>query len=161
MSLSKLESAFAFRLAVALDPAEDHGTTRLGDRRFIPISGGEVTGPKLQGRILPGGGDWNLVREDGTVEVWARYTIETANGVKIGVTNKGIGRASRAQMAGVFGPTPASHSGGGGAAWYTRTCPEFEVRPGEHDWLLKSLFVGVLLPPTRPGQVVIDMYEIL
>ena len=28
--------------------------------------GGEVRGPRLDGEILPGGADWQIVREDGT-----------------------------------------------------------------------------------------------
>ena len=43
----------------------------------IDILGGTVRGPKLNGRILPGGADWQIVRSDGAADIQARYTIES------------------------------------------------------------------------------------
>ena len=39
--------------------------------------GGTVSGPRLNGRILPGGADWQIIRADGAADIEARYTIET------------------------------------------------------------------------------------
>ena len=39
--------------------------------------GGTVDGPRLKGKVLPGGADWQIVRADGVVHLTARYTIET------------------------------------------------------------------------------------
>jgi hypothetical protein len=36
-----------------------------GIRAILHVTKGEMTGPKLRGRILPGGGDWLTVRTDG------------------------------------------------------------------------------------------------
>ena len=44
-------------------------------RRFVPIMGGTVSNG-LTGRILPGGGDWQTVLADGTIEISAHYVIE-------------------------------------------------------------------------------------
>ncbi|KAL4737921.1 hypothetical protein BDV11DRAFT_206388 [Aspergillus similis] len=144
---------YAFTLQVDLAPALDFGTTFSGDRRFIPISGGVVTGPRLRGRIVPNtGGDWNAVRPDGVVHVYARYTIEADDGTMIGITNEGYGRASRDTMKSVFeadDPSVASLANGG-RDWYTRTSPRFEVA-ADRD----------LKPPTRPEYVEIDVYEVL
>jgi hypothetical protein len=38
------------------------GNTPYGERRIIDILGGTVEGPKLKGKILPGGADWQIVR---------------------------------------------------------------------------------------------------
>jgi hypothetical protein len=43
------------------------GQTPYGERRIINILGGTVEGPKLKGKILPGGADWQIVRADGVV----------------------------------------------------------------------------------------------
>ena len=56
------------------------GVTPYGERRIINILGGTVEGPKLKGRILPGGADWQIVREDGTAELVARYTLQATDG---------------------------------------------------------------------------------
>ena len=56
------------------------GRTPYGERRIIDILGGTVSGPKLKGRILPGGADWQIIRADGAADIQARYTIETETG---------------------------------------------------------------------------------
>ena len=50
------------RLAIPLEL----GASLRGRRRVIPITGGRVLGPRLQGAVLPGGDDWQTVYEDGT-----------------------------------------------------------------------------------------------
>lgn len=69
----------AFDVAVRLGPLNDHGVTRAGHRRVIPIIGGEITGG-VEAEILPGGADWQIVRPDGAMEIDGRYTARTANG---------------------------------------------------------------------------------
>ena len=44
----------AFEVDVTLGALEDHGTTRAGHRRVIPITGGRITGA-VDAVILPGG----------------------------------------------------------------------------------------------------------
>ena len=153
---------YAFTLHVDLAPPIDYGATLAGDRRFIPIGGGQVKGPRLTGEILPGGGDWNAVRADGVVHVLAKYSIKTDDGQLIYIHNEGYGRANQAEMKTVFGDDPSSASmKNGGADWYTKTWPRFEVGKGPHEWLTKSCFLGDLLPPERPNHVKIDVYEVL
>src|SRR6185437_17009827 len=67
---------FVFRLDVTVAAPLELGPTHLGRRRVIPITGGTITGPRLKGRVLPGGADWQVIRADGTAELDARYTLE-------------------------------------------------------------------------------------
>ncbi len=53
----------------------DLGATPYGNRRIIDILGGTVSGQKLNGRVLPGGADWQFIRADGAADIQARYTI--------------------------------------------------------------------------------------
>lgn len=69
---------FAFTLKVDLSPAQDFGNTSYGYRRFIPITGGSADGPKLKATVLPGGGDRNILHDDGVAHVFAKYTIQAA-----------------------------------------------------------------------------------
>lgn len=159
-----ISTKHAFTLQVELAPSQDFGMTHAGARRFIPITGGTFQGDSIRGKILPGGGDWNVVRDDGVVEVYAKYTICTDDGTMILVTNMGWGRASQTQMQAVFGDDPASASLGSdaGASWYTKTSPRFEVARGsKYEWLAKAVFVGDLKPPTKPNAVTIEVYEVL
>src|SRR5690606_21066261 len=115
--------------------------------------GGLVFGPRLQGRVLPGGGDWQAVGEDGLSQIMARYSLELADGTRVGVTNTGVRTASPEVMeklvAGIEVPPDA---------YYFRTNPVFEVADGVHAWLRRHLFVarGV----RKPDHVIVDFYRV-
>lgn len=148
---------FAFTLEVDLSPAQDFGITHCGHRRFIPITGGTVEGPKLRATILPGGGDWNVLRDDGMGHVFAKYTIQADDGALISVTNEGWIRKFENN------PNSAGDDSSGSkqeSEWYARTNPRFEVADGSHGWLNRTLFVGDLHRPSRPNHVTIDVYSV-
>jgi hypothetical protein len=42
--------------------------------------------------VIPGGADWQVVRDDGVGELVARYSIRTGDGTEITVVNRGIRR---------------------------------------------------------------------
>ena len=56
---------FVCRLEVRLAPIKEMGTGRAGQRRIIPITGGQVSGPKISGRVLNLGADWQTIFSDG------------------------------------------------------------------------------------------------
>ncbi|PBC47452.1 DUF3237 family protein [Rhodococcus sp. ACPA1] len=49
-------------------------------RRVIPIAGGRAAGPHLHGVVLPGGGDWQIIRPDGSVDIDVRCTVRAEDG---------------------------------------------------------------------------------
>jgi len=151
-----LQLRLAFRLDVELAPPVEVGQTYLGMRRVIPIVGGRFHGPRLAGDILPGGADWNVVRPDGVVHLWARYTLRTDDGVAIMITNEGLQRGPADTMARILAGLPFDRS-----AWYARTRPVFECADPRHAWLNQSIFVGDLLAPDDPLRVSIDIHEVL
>ena len=75
-----------FTIHAEVDAITHLGPTPYGERRVIGILGGIVRGPKLSGRIMPGGADWQLIRSDGAADIRARYTIKTDDGALIMVT---------------------------------------------------------------------------
>ena len=58
-----------FTIQAELEAIMKFGRTPYGERRLIDITGGRVTGPKLNGRILPGGADWQIIRSDGAADI--------------------------------------------------------------------------------------------
>jgi Protein of unknown function (DUF3237) len=60
------------------------------ERRWVPLCGGTVSGPELEGRIVEGGVDWQLLRADGVLEISAHYVIATDDGAFIEVTSNGL-----------------------------------------------------------------------
>lgn len=66
----KLE--FVCELTASIGKAQQVGETGTGTRRIIPILGGTFKGPQMQGSILPGGADWQLVTKECIAYVDAR-----------------------------------------------------------------------------------------
>ncbi|MFO1160814.1 MAG: DUF3237 domain-containing protein [Reyranellaceae bacterium] len=145
---------FAFAIKAKVAPIKDLGQTARGHRRIIDIVGGDVHGPRLDGEILPGGADWQIVRSDGTIEVVARYTIRSSAGALVYVQNEGLRVAS---------PEIVARMSRGEAvpvdSYRFRTAPRFETSAPALKWLEQSLFVGVA---TRaPDGVAIGFHEVL
>ncbi|WP_436536369.1 DUF3237 domain-containing protein [Actinoplanes sp. HUAS TT8] len=86
----------AFEVDARLGELQDHGVTRAGHRRVVPIVGGRITG-LVEAEILPGGADWQLVRPDGAVEVDTRYTARTAEGGHVYLSTSGV-RSGRPEV---------------------------------------------------------------
>jgi hypothetical protein len=133
-----MELEFAFEARVTVGPALELGRTPLGARRrVIPILGGTVAGPLLAGEVLPGGADWQTVREDGVAEVEARYTLRLQDATLVAVLNRGYRHGPEAVIRRL-----AAGEAVDPALYYFRTAASFEVAAGPHDWLARHVFAG-------------------
>jgi hypothetical protein len=144
---------FAFAIRARVGPIQDLGQTARGHRRVIDILGGEVRGPKLEGEILPGGADWQIVRPDGTIEVVARYTIRSTGGALVYVQNEGLRVASPEVLARMTGGELMPPD-----SYYFRTAPRFETAEPSLKWLERALFVG--RAARTPDRVAIGFHEV-
>lgn len=85
-----------FEVEVELGELVDHGETRSGRRRVIPITGGRMRGLGAFATVLPaaeiesGGADWQVVRPDGAIEVDTRYTARTPQGDRLYLQTSGV-----------------------------------------------------------------------
>jgi hypothetical protein len=79
----------AFRAEVHVGEIEDHGITRAGHRRVIPILGGRLS-HGVDADILPGGADWQVVHDDGVLEIDTRYSARTHDGGLVHLRTRGI-----------------------------------------------------------------------
>jgi len=150
---------FVTRLEVEISGAHDIGTNQRGlYRRVVPIIGGTFSGPRMSGTILDHGADWNVKRPDGLEEICATYTLRTTEGDLIMITNAGLRRLTPEQAA---AGVDFSHQIGDFESWYYRTSPVFETSSDRYRWLTQSIFVGNILPPVRPKQALIEVYEVL
>ncbi|GGB99639.1 UPF0311 protein [Marivita lacus] len=140
-------------LTVTLDPIREMGSGRAGARRIIPIVGGTVTGPRLSGRILNVGADWQTIFADGLAELDTRYAMETDDGATIEIVNYGYRHGPKEVLEAVArGETvdPASY--------YMRTHARLETGDGRYDWVNRTLFVGV--GARNQASVQVDLYAI-
>lgn len=143
---------YCFELQVDVEPPRRIGRGDGDGLFFTPIVGGVVTGPLLEGTVLPGGGDW-WVDHGRTTQLDARYLIEIGPHM-VDVVNRGYWRANEAAMASLErGEDPAE------ADLYYRTAFVFQTDAPALRWLAESQFVGY----ARPGrdQVVIRVFRIV
>ncbi|MCX4092974.1 DUF3237 family protein [Nocardia sp. alder85J] len=124
----------AFVVEADLGPLEDHGHTRAGHRRVVPIVGGTVRGA-FDGRILPGGADWQLVRSDGAVEIDGRYTARADDGGLLYLHAVGIRSGAPEVLAALLRGEPVDP-----ADYYFRTVVTLES--ATHPQFQQSLFVA-------------------
>ncbi len=144
---------FVFEIRCALGDAVEMGPVPRGRRRIVPILDGPVVGPRLRGRVLPGGADWQLVRPDGVAEVEAFYVIETDDGARIHVHNRGVRSGPPDVLARL-----ASGEVVDPAAYYFRTVPTFEAPPGPHDWLNGGIYLCT--GARYPNDIVLRMFRV-
>ena len=78
-----------FEVVADLGELEEHGMTRSGHRRIIPVVGGTITGG-FSGTILPGGADWQVVRADGSIEIDGRYSARGEDGSLLYIRARGV-----------------------------------------------------------------------
>lgn len=124
-----------------------------GRRRIIPITGGIVTG-RIQGRVLPGGADFQRVPNDTTADLDARYLIALEGdyaGEHIFVMNRALRRATPEDVQRLLKGEPVDSD-----RVYFRCAPVFEVSTPRLQWLTENIFVGA--GARAPNGVSISFY---
>ncbi len=137
-----------------LEAPQMFGKTPYGERRVINIVGGTISGPKLKGKILPGGADWQIIRSDGVADIFAKYTFQIEGGGLVLVTSAGLRHGPPDVIAKLAQGEPVSRD-----LYYFRTCVRFETADPEADWLNRVLAIAV--GARDKMQVRLDLFEVL
>ena len=85
-----IATRYVFTITAQIAGVTSAGQLGFGERRIIPITGGEVRGKDLNGKVLGFGADFQIVRPDSSIELEAKYAIESDDGATIYVENRGI-----------------------------------------------------------------------
>jgi Protein of unknown function (DUF3237) len=128
-----------FDFAIEFDRMKVYPTP-LGTRLDAIVRRGKVDGPRLQGEVLAGGGDWIVVGDDGVGRLDVRATVRTHDDEMIHVTNTGrvvLTDESRARF--LAGETI------GFDEMYSRTAPLFETGSDAYRWLNRTVTVGLVV----------------
>jgi hypothetical protein len=144
---------YAMTLDVRVGAAEELGDVSRGRRRIVPILGGTFTGPDINGVVLPGGADWQIVRRDGLTELDTRYTLRTDAGSLVYIQNAGIRHAPPDVMKRLLAGERVDP-----AHVYFRTVPVFETSAPELQWLTRAIFVGT--GERYPDEVIIHVWRV-
>ena len=151
--LPELKLEFFCDLRVELDPIRDLGAGRAGQRRIVPIIGGQAFGPHFSGRVLNLGADWQTIFADGLAELDTRYAIETEDGATIEVRNYGFRHGPPEVIAAIGrGENVAPDQ------YYMRTHARLETGDTKYAWINKLLFVGV--GAREKSTVILKLYSI-
>lgn len=140
-------------LRVDLDPIMSLGEGRAGLRRIIPIVGGTVQGPRLQGRILDLGADWQTIWTNGTAELDTRYAMQTDDGAIIDIRNYGYRHGPADVMAALARGEDVAPS-----SYYMRTQARLETGDPRYAWVNSTLFVGT--GQRQAAQVILSLFAI-
>ena len=149
-----LATRYVFTITAHVGGIASAGQLGFGERRIIPIVGGEVRGKDINGKVLAFGADFQIVRPDSSIDLEAKYAIESDDGAVIYVENRGIRR----------GPIDLVKKLNRGEAVdptliYFRTVPRFETGAEKYRWLMQSLFVASAA--RYADRVVIDVHQVL
>ena len=121
-------------LQVAVSAARKIGPVPHGTRATAPIPGGHFEGPRLRGRVLPGGADWTLLRGDGVLELDLRVTLETEDGALIHLTSFGLRHGPPAVLEALARGESVDPS-----TYYFRTTPRFDTGHPKYAFLNRLL----------------------
>jgi len=124
------------QFSAGLKPPLPVGAGPIGTRMYYEITGGEVTGDRLHGKIL-GGGEWALVGPDGFLRVDVRLQIETHDGAFIYVQYTGLLEVNEKVQAALANGTATEF---GDQYFYTN--PRMETGDERYAWVNTTFFVG-------------------
>lgn len=129
---------FLYELSAYLELPLAIGECPHGNRQIVYVTGGSFEGPRLKGKVLPGGGDWLLVRPDGVGELDVRATLQTDDGALIYVTYRGyltkIAELLPRWMAGEQIPHEE---------YYFVVTPYYETSAAQSAWLQQVVVIGM------------------
>ena len=152
--IPQLSTRYVFTITARIGEVTSAGEIGTGVRRIIPIIGGEVKGEKINGKVLPFGADFQIIRPNELIELEAKYAFETDDGAVVYVENKGLR----------FGPIDLLQKLKRGEPVdpkliYFRTVPKFETGAEKYRWLMENLFIGSAA--RHADRVVIDVHRVL
>ncbi len=124
-----------------------------GERRFVPLGGGTVRGPELNGTLVEGGVDWQVNRADGALDIAAHYVIRADDGGLIEVQSLGVRHGPpevMARLARGEHVLPTEYS--------FRTAVRFTT--GAPAWLHLNKVIAVSVGERRASVVKLDFYRL-
>jgi hypothetical protein len=149
----KLEHILSYQCTLVASP-EVIGPLPEGIRVNFYTEHGEITGPRVRGKVRPVGGDWVTVRKDGVGLLDVRATFETHDGALMLVTYPGIvdfGADGYERF--LRGEMPPMVS--------LRTSPRFATVDSAYLWINRLHCLGIGEYRSATNEVTYDVYAIL
>jgi hypothetical protein len=136
-----------------LAPPEVIGPVPEGIRAHFYVTAGEVSGPKMRGRLRSVGGDWLVIRNDGVGVLDVRATMELDNGAVIYTTYGGVvdlgPNGYNLFLQGILPPRAE-----------LRIAPRYHTCNPDYLWLNRLQCVGIGALDTGQSKVSYDIYAL-
>ena len=129
------------------------GAGPYGERRYVPLGGGTVRGPELDGTLVEGGVDWQVARADGVLEIAAHYVIRADDGALIEVQSNGLRHGPADVMARLARGEAVARD-----AYFFRTLVRFTT--GAPAWLHLNKVLALAVGEREASRVRLDLYRI-
>ncbi len=131
----KLEHLMDFK-ARLYSPVLEVGTGPFGTRFVYNAADGSFEGPRLKGRVLPGGGDMPLADANGAMRLDIRVTLETDDGAFIYGQFLGVWRSDPSR------PAPQEGKAADFGDMYIMSTPRLETGDERYQWLNDFVYVA-------------------
>jgi hypothetical protein len=163
---------FAFRVRIFFkERIRFEPSTPLGGRVYVPPAGGDIVGPRLNGRVVPySGADFARGHSDGASELNAHYMFEADDGTPIYINNRGFlyGRSNGLPfgMAARASGSQAAPGPNAETKWavpedpYFICIPAFDTPVGKHDWLTRHVLIGRGRRVPAPDHTVFEYFVV-
>lgn len=153
-AFSSVRTRHLLTISLELPPPVDLGATANGHRRAGLLTGGSVSGARVQGTVLPGGNDWQLVRSDGSVSLDVRLVFECSTGALVTMAYRGLRHGPR-QVIQRMERGEAVDPG----SYYFRIAPLFETADPDLMWLNGVVAIGI--GHRLSGLPIYNVFEVL
>jgi hypothetical protein len=147
----QLEHIFSYWATVTAP--EVIGPLAEGVRINVYVTDGEVSGPKMRGRLRPVGGDWLTLRPDGIGVLDVRATIELEDGALIYTTYGGVADLGPDGYDRFLKGTPP-------AVVPLRIAPRYATAHPDYLWINRLQCVGVGEVDMQRMKVSYDIYAL-
>ena len=144
---------FLCRITARVSPVVSLGMAPFGERRFVPIIGGQVEGGALSGEVLAGGVDWQIQRGDGVLDISAQYVVRASDGALIEVVSRGYRHGPAEVMARLARGEQVSPN-----EYYFRTAMSFQT--GAPQWAHLNAVLAIGKAIRKPDAAVLDVFLI-
>jgi len=136
-----------------VDEVVSLGHAPAGERRFVPLGRGRVSGPVLNGELIEGGVDWQWRRADGTLEIDAHYALRLADGAVVEVQSVGLRHGPSEVMEALARGDEVPPS-----AYYFRTA--VRLNTGAPAWSHLNRMLVLAVGAREKRRVLLDLYAI-
>ena len=137
--MATIEPVFLFSVEAQIGSIHSLADGPQGPRMIVPAAAGEVSGPSLNGKIVPGAGvEWATLRADGSIKADVRLVLETDDGATVLMVYQGIALPD-------------------GDSLKVTIAPLFETDDARYAWLNNVQAIGLGVP-TEKG-INYDIYQ--